>query len=79
MQHVSRREVLTLGLGATAASLAAGGTAAEAPMNAPRVRYCLNTSTVRGQKLDLPALVDLAAAAGYDGIEPWINEITAYQ
>ena len=42
------------------------------------VRYCLNTSTVRGQKLDLPALVDLAAGAGYDGIEPWINEITAY-
>jgi sugar phosphate isomerase/epimerase len=41
-------------------------------------RYCLNTSTIRGQKLPLPEIVDLAARAGYDAIEPWISEIDAY-
>jgi sugar phosphate isomerase/epimerase len=48
-------------------------------VTASRVRYCLNTSTVRGQKLDLPALVGLASAAGYDGIEPWVSEIADYR
>lgn len=41
-------------------------------------RYCLNTSTIRGQKLPLVEEVDLAAKAGYDGIEPWIGEINQY-
>jgi sugar phosphate isomerase/epimerase len=41
-------------------------------------RYCLNTSTIRGQKLPLPEIIDLAARAGYDAIEPWISEIEAY-
>ena len=49
------------------------------PASALSVRYCLNTSTVRGQKLALPELVTLAADAGYDGIEPWLGEITAYR
>ncbi len=48
-------------------------------MTPANVRYCLNTSTVRGQKLDLAALVDLASQAGYDGIEPWIGEITDWR
>src|SRR4051812_16897072 len=43
-----------------------------------RFRYCLNTSTISGQKLSLPDLIDTAAKAGYDAIEPWIREIDAY-
>lgn len=39
---------------------------------------CLNTSTLRGQGLSLLELVDVAAAAGYEGIEPWVREIDAY-
>jgi len=42
-------------------------------------RYCLNTSTIRGRKLPLPEVVDIAAKAGYGGIEPWIREIEAYE
>jgi sugar phosphate isomerase/epimerase len=38
----------------------------------------LNTGTIRGQKLPLEQAVDLVAAAGYDGIEPWIGEIETY-
>jgi sugar phosphate isomerase/epimerase len=41
-------------------------------------RYCFNTSTIRGQKLSLVEEIDIAAKAGYDAIEPWINEIQAY-
>ncbi len=42
-------------------------------------RYCLNTSTIRGHNLSLPEQVDLAAKAGYHGIEPWIRDIAAFR
>jgi 2-keto-myo-inositol isomerase len=42
------------------------------------VRFALNTSTVRGQKLSITEQVDLTAKAGYDGIEPWIGDIKKY-
>jgi 2-keto-myo-inositol isomerase len=45
---------------------------------AKKVRYCLNTSTIRGQKLTILEEVDLAAAAGYQAIEPWMGELQAY-
>jgi sugar phosphate isomerase/epimerase len=40
--------------------------------------YCLNTSTVRGQKLKLPEVVAVAAKAGFRAIEPWVSEIDEY-
>jgi 2-keto-myo-inositol isomerase len=43
-----------------------------------QIRYCLNTSTLRGQNLGIVKEVELAAAAGYDGIEPWIRELEEY-
>jgi sugar phosphate isomerase/epimerase len=43
------------------------------------VKYALNMSTIRGQKLSVPDQVELAAKAGYDGIEPWINELRQYE
>jgi sugar phosphate isomerase/epimerase len=42
------------------------------------MRYCLNTSTIRGQKLPLVEEIALAAKAGYQGIEPWLDEIEQY-
>ena len=41
-------------------------------------RYCLNTSTLRGHNLSLSELVDIAAGAGYEAIEPWIDEIEKF-
>jgi len=69
-----------------ARAAAAGFAAAAAPLRAapqaspakPLFRYCLNTATLRGQNLPLPALVDIVAKAGYDGIEPWIREIDTF-
>ncbi len=40
--------------------------------------YCLNTSTIRANNLDVAAQIDVAAKVGYDGIEPWARDIEAY-
>jgi len=68
---------------AVAASLADVAVAQDAPAQAaaPRpkkFRFSLNTSTLRGQKLPLVEVVDIAAKVGYDGIEPWFDEIDRY-
>lgn len=75
---VSRRGLLGSTLAGTASLAAAPAiSAAQAPPRKP-FRYCLNTSTIRGQKVPLDKEVELAAQAGYDAIEPWINEIDQY-
>lgn len=40
--------------------------------------FCFNTSTIQGQKLPLPEIVDIVGKAGYQGIEPWIRELDQY-
>lgn len=40
--------------------------------------YCLNTSTIRGQKLGIVEVIEIASRAGYAGLEPWLNEIDQY-
>ena len=40
--------------------------------------YGLNTSTLMGQKLDIVEIVEIAAKAGYQAIEPWIRELDDY-
>ncbi|HOP76276.1 MAG: sugar phosphate isomerase/epimerase family protein [Thermogutta sp.] len=41
-------------------------------------RFCLNTATIRAQRLPLAEEIDLAAKVGYHGIEPWTREIEEY-
>jgi sugar phosphate isomerase/epimerase len=80
MTQLNRRELLTAS-GTVAAGLATRGLVANdqsAAKSKPRFRYCLNTSTIRGQKLSLEEEVAIAAKAGYSGIEPWMGEITAF-
>ncbi len=43
-----------------------------------RFDYCLNTSTIRSPGISVLEYVDIAADAGYDGIEPWAEEIDAW-
>jgi sugar phosphate isomerase/epimerase len=43
--------------------------------------FCLNTSTVRdadGKSRPIVDLIDIAARAGYQAIEPWISELSDY-
>lgn len=78
---LSRRDLLLAGGAATAGLLTAGSSAAQnaAPGEEPRFRYCLNTSTIRGQKPGLIREIEIAAEAGYDGIEPWIRTVEEYR
>ena len=75
----SRREVLGTGVGVFgAAATAAWQTQGRArPANEP-FGYCLNTSTIRGNQLDIVRVVEAAARAGFHAIEPWITELDAY-
>lgn len=43
--------------------------------DAPEFRFALNTATIKGYKLSLTEQIDLAAGAGYAGIEPWTADI----
>src|SRR5947209_13298565 len=70
--------------GRTSAAVATGLTAgtraatAERPSAAEPFGYCLNTSTLMGQKLDLVEIVEIAAKAGYTALEPWVRELEQY-
>ena len=85
--ELSRREAMraaVAALGAAAVSSATGEAQAPRPAGA-RTRpasepfgYCLNTSTIRGNNLDIVAVVNAAGKAGFHGLEPWITEIDAY-
>ncbi len=42
-------------------------------------RYCLNTATIRGQRLGIVEQVALAGEAGYGAIEPWVSDLREYR
>ncbi|MEM7655476.1 MAG: sugar phosphate isomerase/epimerase family protein [Bacteroidota bacterium] len=48
-------------------------------VNQGNFTYCLNTSTIMGQKLGLVQEIEIAAQAGYDGIEIWVRSLMQYQ
>ena len=74
MTALTRRDWLSTTSGLAAAALAPGK---EAPPREP-FRYCLNTSTIRGKKLQLVEKIEVASRAGYQAIEPWVSEIGDY-
>src|SRR3954468_13020115 len=88
MSHsLSRRQILaSAALGATGFASRSMLQGAESQAKAKeslqaaaaRVRYSLNMSTIRGQKLPLPQQVEIAAKAGYQAIEPWMGELDAF-
>ena len=76
---IPRRDLLIAATAMTAASFShKKAEGAAHPRGDLPVRFALNTSTVRGQKLTIEEQVDLTANAGYDGIEPWIRDIQKY-
>jgi 2-keto-myo-inositol isomerase len=84
-EKISRRKALTstalaMGAALTPSGLAAAeGSAvgASAPGAVP-FRFSLNMATIRGHKLGIVKEIEVAAAAGYDGIEPWVDSIQEY-
>jgi sugar phosphate isomerase/epimerase len=85
-KKVSRRGVLkkAAAAGTAAVSISVGNSKPAHAENAtpamPKNPFilCLNTSTIRGQKLPLPKEIELAAKAGFAAIEPWVGEINDY-
>lgn len=76
----SRRRFIAASGAALGAAMFAGrdGVAEGAPETAGPFKYCLNTSTIRGQKVGLEQEIDIAAEAGYQAIEPWVRTIQEY-
>lgn len=75
---LNRRNLLKLSGTAAATALLPGIGKASAPPAKGPFRFCLNTSTIRGQNPGLLHAIEIAAKAGYDGMELWINDITDY-
>ena len=74
---ISRRKAITsLTLGTAALALPKTTYAREESDKSP-FRFCLNTSTISGQKPNLSKQVEIASEAGYDGIEVWVRDVQA--
>lgn len=72
---LNRKDMLRIsGMAAISAFIPAPSITA-APLVTGPFRFCLNTSTIMGQKPGLLRMLDIAAAAGYDGVELWIRDI----
>ncbi|MCD6393382.1 MAG: sugar phosphate isomerase/epimerase [Planctomycetes bacterium] len=81
---LSRRRFISTAAVATGSAAVGGAVqSAEAKTNPAETRlgfgYCLNTGTIRGQKLSFIEELDITAKAGYDAIEPWIHKIHEYK
>ena len=73
---VSRRQFIAAAgaaFGAAMTNRSKAGTGLKTPF-----RYCLNTSTIRGQKLSLKKEIEITAQAGYNAIEPWVDKIHSH-
>jgi 2-keto-myo-inositol isomerase len=60
-------------------SLGAPAATASEAVNKQPFRFCLNTATIRGQKLGIVKEIEISSQAGYDAIEPWVESIEEYQ
>lgn len=78
----TRRGFLQSGSALAGAALVAGTQPAPAqdrPGAPPaRFHFCLNTSTIREQKVGIVREIEIAREAGYDAIEPWMDTLHQY-
>lgn len=78
MTRSTRRAWMTRTPATLAGMLALGRTpsrAASAQKPDEPFGFCLNTSTIMGQKLAAPEQFEVAAKAGYAAVEPWIRDL----
>lgn len=80
--HLTRRRFAGCALalaGWTAASRSTPAAAAPPAARPGAFRFALNAATIRGQKLPLPDQLRAAAAAGFEGYEPWTSDLLAFR
>lgn len=75
---LNRRELLKSSGAATVVAFLPGLKMATTKKPQGPFRFCLNTSTISGQRLALSAVIEIAGKAGYDGLELWVNDIKEY-
>ncbi|MBX3253034.1 MAG: sugar phosphate isomerase/epimerase [Chitinophagaceae bacterium] len=75
---LNRRALIKVSGAAALASVLPSVSRAEHPAQQNPFRYCLNTSTISGQKPGLVQYINIASQAGYDGVELWIPDIKEY-
>lgn len=79
------RRSFVAGVGTFASLAAVPGLALSAPPKtyqsnpAECFTYCLNASTLRGQNLGIVKELEIAAQAGFDGMEVWIDGVQKYK
>ena len=85
-QKLSRRQAVTRAGVLVGAALATGCRTSAQAESKPAAShpsdgfvFCLNTATIRGQKLGILKEIEVAAKAGYQAIEPWIDSIEEYK
>lgn len=75
---LTRRNLLkTASLAVLASTVPSTGFSKQDKKNPP-FRFCLNTSTIRGQHPGLLKYIAIASEAGYDGIELWVEDVRQY-
>jgi len=77
MSKISRRDLLLAG-GAAALAVATRSASAQETSGRKPFRSCLNFGTLRGFNLSLEEDIDIAAKAGYQGIEPWNDKVQRF-
>lgn len=76
---MNRRQIIkSAGVAAAALTLTPHLSFSQQKKSSAKFKFCLNTSTIRGQKLTVEKYVDIAARAGYDALELWIPDLKAY-
>ena len=75
---LNRRDMLKLSGAGALVSLLPGIVKSAVTLPKGPFRFCLNTSTIRGQNPGLLNSIEIAAKAGYDGMELWVNDIKDY-
>lgn len=81
-ETLKRRQILKL-LGITAVApllpkIAVGAGTAQSSTPPGSFRYCLNMSTIRGQKLGFIKELETASKAGFRSVEIWMNSLQTY-
>lgn len=77
MKNSRRQALKAIGLG-TGALMTPQLLEASAPKVESHFSFCLNTSTIMGQKPGLKGYLEIASRAGYDGVELWIRDLQEY-
>ena len=76
---MNRRDAIKSATAATGmAFMAPVALADDRKKSSDKFKFCLNTSTISGNKPGIEKYIDIAARAGYDCAEIWVNDVKDY-